>query len=61
MAKKWYVREKNSSRLVEGDWIYYVNDKTWTVDVSEAKAFKTKKDAEAFSSELLKRGEAYGN
>lgn len=60
MAKKWYVREKNSSRLVEGDWIYYVNDKTWTVNLSDAKAFMTKKEAEAFSSELLKRGEAYG-
>jgi len=60
MAKKWYVREKNSSKLVEGDWIYYVNDKTWSVDPSSAKAFKTKKEAEAFSSNDLKRGEVYG-
>jgi hypothetical protein len=52
MAKKWYVREKNSSKLVEGDWIYYVHDKTWSVDLSSAKAFKTKKEAEAFSSDV---------
>ena len=29
MAKKWYVREKNSSRYINSEWIYYYNTNVW--------------------------------
>jgi len=57
-SKKWYVRQKNSSKHVEGDWIYYVSDRKWTGALSNAKAWRTKKEAIAFSSE--NGGEVYG-
>lgn len=60
MTKKWYIREANSSRYVEGDWIYYMFDNKWTNNLTEAKAWKTKKEAAAFSSDILNRGEVYG-
>lgn len=56
--KKWYVRQKNSSKHVEGDWIYYVSDRKWTGILSDAKAWRTKREATAFSSE--NGGEVYG-
>ena len=57
-AKKWYVRQKNSSRHVEGDWIYYVSERRWTGELTNAKAWRTKKEAIAFISES--GGEVYG-
>ncbi len=59
MSKKWYVREKNSSRYVEGDWIYYIQDNIWG-GFAKAKAWRTKKEATAYNLETLKRGEVYG-
>ena len=60
MSKKWYVREANSSRWIDGDWAYFMKDNTWTGEKSRAKAFRTKKEATAFASEVLRRGTVYG-
>jgi len=60
MTKKWYVREKNSSRYISGEWIFYKHDNIWTDNLTDAKAWRTKKEATAFSSDILKRGEVYG-
>lgn len=59
MAKKWYVRKPNPSKILKGDWMYYVGgEDCWTLDRSKAKAFRTKKEAEAFSSDV--DGDCYG-
>jgi hypothetical protein len=58
MAKKWYVRKPNPSKLLKGDWIYYVSDDYWTLERSGAKSFRTKKEAEALSSDV--DGDCYG-
>lgn len=60
MTKKWYVREKNSSRYISSEWIFYKHDNIWTDNLIDAKAWRTKKEATAFSSDVLKRGEVYG-
>ena len=62
--KKWYVREINSSRWVGEQYLYWMeggkNISNWTTDIYKAKAFRTKKEATAFISETLNRGEVYG-
>lgn len=60
MSKKWYVRQKNSSRYISSEWIFYKHDNIWTDNLIDAKAWRTKKEATAFSSDVLKRGEVYG-
>lgn len=57
-TKKWYVRKPNTSKILKGDWVYYVSESSWSLDVSKAQAFKTKKSAEAFSLEI--GAECYG-
>ncbi len=59
MAKKWYVREKNSSRYINSEWIYYYNTNVWG-ELDKAKQWKTKKEATAYCNDILKRGEVYG-
>jgi len=63
-TKKWYVREVNSSRYVSEPYIYWMEGgesiNTWTSDFSKAKSWQTKKEATAFISESLHRGEVYG-
>ena len=63
-TKKWYVREFNSSRHVVDSYLYWMEGgktiNTWTTDISRAKAWRTKKEATAFISESLHRGEVYG-
>jgi hypothetical protein len=59
MAKKWHIREKNSSRYVEGDWIYYVQGNIWG-GFEKANYWRTKKEAAAYLTDILKRGEVYG-
>ena len=62
--KKWYVREVNSSKYVSEPYIYWMEGgesiSTWTAELSRAKAWRTKKEATAFVSEVLHRGEVYG-
>jgi hypothetical protein len=57
-TKKWYVRKPNPSKLLKGDWVYYTGNDTWSIDRQKAKAFRTKRDAEAFSLEM--DGDCYG-
>lgn len=58
-VKKWYVRKPNPSKVLKGEWMYYVgSEDCWSVDSEKAKAFKTKKEAEAFSLEV--DGDCYG-
>ncbi len=57
--KKWYVRDRNSSRHVNGFWIYYLSERTWTTEKDKAESWRTKKAATAFCEELGK-GEVYG-
>ena len=58
-VKKWYVRKPNPSKILKGDWIYYTgSDDCWSIDREKAKAFKTKKEAEAFSLDI--DGDCYG-
>lgn len=62
-TKKWYVREVNSSRYVSEPYIYWTEGgsiNTWTSDKDRAKAWRTKKEASAFVSEVLHRGEVHG-
>jgi hypothetical protein len=59
MSKKWYVREKNSSRYVEGDWIYYVQGNIWG-GFAKANYWRTKKEATSYLTNILRRGEVYG-
>ncbi len=58
-TKKWYLREKNSSRYCEGEWIYFVENRIWVDDIYRANTWKTKKAATAFREEIG-RGEVYG-
>ncbi len=61
--KKWYVRETNSSRYVSEPYIYWTegeNIQTWTSEISKARAWRTKKEATAFISEVLHRGDVHG-
>lgn len=58
-AKKWYLREKNSSRYCKGEWIYFVGNRVWADDVNKANIWNTKKAATAFRDELG-RGQVYG-
>nr|BAR34359.1 hypothetical protein [uncultured Mediterranean phage uvMED] len=61
--KKWYVREVNSSRYVSEPYIYWTegeNIQTWTSEISKARAWRTKKEATAFISEVLHRGDVHG-
>lgn len=63
-TKKWYIREINSSRWVGEQYLYWMEGgdtiNTWTTDIYRAKAWRTKKEASAFISESLHRGEVYG-
>lgn len=57
--KKWYVRKPNPLKVLKADWMYYVGgDDCWSIEREKAKAFKTKKSAEAFSLEV--NGDCYG-
>lgn len=59
MAKKWYIRKPNPSKILKGAWMYYMDDyDCWTLERSKAKAFRTKKEAEALSSDV--DGDCYG-
>ena len=58
-AKKWYLREKNSSRYINSEWIYHLVNHDWVDDVTKAKSWKTKKEAMSYC-ELLGRGEVHG-
>lgn len=58
MTKKWYIRKENTSRYIKSDYVYYVSGTNWTMDISKAQAFKTKKAATALSLEI--GGELYG-
>lgn len=62
-TKKWYVREVNSSRYVSEPYVYWTEGshiQTWTTEISKARAWRTKKEATAFISEALGRGEVHG-
>jgi hypothetical protein len=56
--KTWYVCRPNPSKVLRGEWVYYVAEDCWTIDISNAKKFSTKKAATAFSSDI--EGEVYG-
>lgn len=63
MAKKWYIKQPNSSKLVAGDTLYYMEGRTintWTTELTKARSFKTKTEAIAFIDDALHRGEVYG-
>jgi hypothetical protein len=56
--KIWYIRRPNPSKVLRGEWVYYVGEDCWAIDISHAKKFYTKKAATAFSSDI--EGEIYG-